>query len=340
MVAYIKRKPKAKTTTFAKVTKARKTNYAVKKALTTPRPKNTNQLTKYKNYNAITTLARQVRSLQMKDYGSIQYTRQCLCRNNGTKDVKGQGVFMSGSPFLFELKNFYNQAPVFRGSMNNQHPTYIQDNKWLTLSEANAGAGGTPYAFDVTNDAVSTNQYMPLSANYSWHFKFQDLPAGADKIVQITVFRLKTNHNNSKIKTRLPEYLGQYANMCVEDPSDRNKFSPVYHQVLYQKNYHVKNHGDSTKDTERYINMKWSFSGKDGLVRLDSDEIENTPDLDLNEATSARQQSCAANFGHIIRPQDQLYVLVSTSNNDNTFDTEISCMRTLRWRDNNGVISK
>lgn len=340
MVAYYKRKPKAKTT-FDKVTKARKTNYAVKKALTTPRPKVTNKLTKYKNYNAITTLARQVRSLQMKDYGSIQYTRQCLCRNNGTKDVKGQGTFMATSPFLFELKNFYNSAPVFRGDLdNNNNPTYIQDNKWLVLSETNAGGGTKPYAFDVTNDAVSTNQYMPLSANYSWHFKFEDLPAGADKIIQFTIFRLKTSLNSSKVKTQLPDYLGQYANMCVEDPSDRNKFSPAYHQVLLQKNYHVKNYGDSTKDTEKYINLKWSFSGKDGLVTLDSDEIENTPDLDLNEATSTRQQYCAANFGQIIRPQDQIYVLLSTSNSNESADTEISCMRTLRWRDNNGVISK
>jgi len=322
------------------VAAARKTNTAVKRALRRPTRALRNVTTPSRNKNAIVTLSRQVRELQMKHYGDVQYTRQVLCRNTGTKDIIGNGTFMAGSPFLFELKNFFNGALVFRGDMtSNNTPAYIQDNKWLALSEVNASGAGRPYVFDVPNDAVSHTQYMPLSAYYAWHVKFWNVDPGKDKIVRLSVFKLKTSLDNSKIKTALPDYLGQYANMCMEDPSDRNKFSPVYHQVLYERTYHVRNTGDTSKDIEQYFNLKWSFSRKDGLIRLDTDQIEGQVNLELNDPLSTKQAYCAANFGHLVKPEDQLYVLLSTSNSDTGQKAEISCMRTLRWRDNEGVIS-
>ena len=328
------------TSRAAKVTAARKTNIPVTKALTRPNRRVRFRTNKYRNKTAIVTLARQVRALQMKHYGDIQYTRQALCRTSGTKDIKGPGVFMHDSPYLFELKNFFNGALVWRGSMSsNNVPGAIQDAKWLALPKSHASGALKPYAFDVTNDAVSTEQYMPLTAFYKWHMKWLDVAAGSDKIVQLTVFKLKSVHNNPKIKTALPDYLGQYANMCVEDPSDRNKFSPVYHQVLHQRTYNFRNTGDVTKHVERWINLKWSFSRKDGLIRLDTEQINDQVDLDLNDPTNSHQTETGANFAHYIRPEEQIYVLLSTSNAQNSHAVEISCMRTLRWRDTQGVTS-
>lgn len=317
----------------ATVAKRRQTNLPVRRALAKPTRTTARTVTRRKNTNAIVTLARQVRTLQMQHYGDIQYTRQVLCKNDGGKDITGNGAFLNTAPYMFELLNFYNQARVYKGDMDASfNPTYTQEHRWLVLSEAGATGAGKPYAFDVTNDAVSHNQYMPLTAFYQWHVKFTDVEKAKDKVVRLTVFKLKTTADNAKVKTLLPDYLGQYANMAMEDPSDRNKFSPVYHKVLYQRSYHLKNTGDVTKDIERDFTMKWSFSRQDGLVRLDTDQIEGTP-------SSSTQEYCAQHFRHLIRPQDQIYVLLSTSNGDQNCRAEISCMRTLRWRDNEGVIS-
>jgi len=329
-----------RTSRSGKITAARKTNTAVKRALRRPARALRNVTNPSRNKNAIVTLSRQVRELQMKHYGDIQYSRQVLCKNSGTKDIIGNGAFMATSPFLFELKNFYNQAPVFRGDMtSNFQPAFIQDNKWLVINEAHATGAGRPYAFDVPTDAVSHTQYMPLTAFYAWHVKFWDVDPGKDKIVRLSVFKLKSSHENSKIKTALPDNLGQYANMAVEDPSDRNKFSPVYHQVLYERTYHIRNNGDVAKDIEQYFNLKWSFSRKDGLIRLDTDQIDGQVNLELNDPMTTKQAYCAANFGHLVKPEEQIYVLLSTSNNTLSQKAEISCMRTLRWRDQQGVIS-
>ena len=337
MVAYYKRKPKAPTrSTQATITKNRKTNYAVKKALMTPRPKTTNKLTKYKNYNAITTLARQVRSLQMKDYGSVQYTRQVITTNSGQKDITGLGSLLRGAPYLFELKNFYGGARIWKGDMDGTlTPSSQQTHRWLPIGTGGVLGSGAPWVFDYVQDTPSHIQYMPLTAFYQFHVKFNDVEAGKDKTLKLSVFRLtnRQDHQNPLKKTDPIEYLGAYGQMSAEDPSDRNRFSPVLHKVLYEREYHIKNTGDQTKDVERYINMKWSFSGKDGLVRLDTDQIDGSP-------TSTTQDYCAVNFKEIIAPQDQIFVLISTNNNDQTIRGELSCMRTLRWRDNNGVISR
>lgn len=315
------------------VAAARKTNVAVKRALRRPTALRSYATTKYKNRSAIQVLGKQVRMLQMKHYGDVQYTRQVLCTNGGTKDIKGNGAFMATAPFLFELKNFYHGARVFTGDINsNLEPTYAQQYRWLPLDANGATGTGKPYAFDVTDDTPSHHQYMPLSAFYQFHLKFKDLGAGYDKIFQITVFTLTNTQDNGKLRTALPDYLGAYGNMCVEDPSDRNRFSPVYQKVLYQRKYHIRNNGDVARDIEKYVNMKWSFSRKDGLVRIDTDQIEGSP-------TSTTQDFCAQHFRHIVPPQSQIYVLLSTSNQDTGIQTELSCMRTVRWRDTDGVTS-
>jgi len=236
------------------------------------------------------------------------------------------------------MTNFYHGAPAWRGKVDSAmgaetgEPTFEHEHSWLPLDHTASNSGlAAPYQFDITNDTPSLLQYAPLSSFYKFHFKINDLEKGKDVLFKIQVFQVKLPADNNKISTELPDYLGAYRNMCSEDPSDANKLSPYYHRKLHEQTFHVKNYTEATMDCEKYFNFKWNFANK--LIRIDPTQI--------NAIQTETQAYGASNHHKFVRPQDNLWMLLSTSStNDAARNIEVSCMRTDRWRDNDGVITR
>lgn len=316
----------------ASVVAKNKTNYAVKRVY--------NRRKNYKpsanrNKNAIAVLSRQVRQLQVSKYGDVQYHRYVLVKEDtNVKDILGTNKIRDQKPLIWEMMNFYNEAPAYTGLEDSltELPTFEKNYKFVPISSLTTNSTfGKPYAFDVTNDTPSLVQYMPLSTFYKFHIKVINLETGKDVKFKLQVFQIKHNSDNNRISTELPDYAGSYMNLCKEDPSDENKLSPYYHRQLYSREYHIKNNSDVTKDCERYFNLKWTFRNQ--LLRFDNTQIDAGP-------SGSTQNFAANNFHKVINPNQNIWCCLSTSNSQNNREVQVSIMRTDRWRDAEGVITR
>ena len=230
---------KSRDSRSAAVAKARNTNTAVK----TTRKKYKYAPKTFRNTKSITTLARQVRALQLQNHGDLQYQRQS-CQFISNRNGTGSGP-TTLSPIAFCLNSFYDKTPMYRGTLIGGVPSYAiavdqfgDDIRWDKAGPQGTANLNPEYDWAKRNnaDTVSRERYLPQSTKV--HFRFT-CPMWAQTSPiwwNIKVIRV---HSRAVLNTNqqysLPGQLGCYYGIAEQDLDEKRYLSKKYHTVLVDK---------------------------------------------------------------------------------------------------------
>lgn len=321
MVAYYRKRPpmtKATAkTTIAKAIAKRRTNLAVKKTYFR-KPINKNS-----NYNAINTLSKQVRMLQMARYGFKQFQHQHM---SYVSDPTLTTLSLAQvSPLGFMLQNFYDGAGIWYGLKTgvapNQIASYAQTAKWNVVRNDNGLAPQYNWNQKQEEDNLSTVAFLPLSTTLK--FRFRCISSGPSQTpirVRVTILKLKTSADRTDLLSSLPSTLGAYANLVDRNPETRQYLNThKFHTIVKEYNILFPQTDVVKTDIERQITYKHIFDGKTAV------EFDKTsePNLDMR---------------HNIPMHEQIWCILSTDNaNTDGSRLNVQMERWNTWRDQHGI---
>jgi len=333
----------SRSTKFKKNVKVRRTNQPIKSiykkhAVAKKRP----TLTKV-NQSAITTLARQVKSLQLNRFGDRQYQYQVA--RMVPSSVPGTGPTLR-SPVFFCASSFFNSEPCYQGTVNAAGAANYQQ---VGTSPANEVRFRKP-TFDVDiqkqyqwveqqagKNTISRIEYLPLYMNHK--ISISGLISSRDQPLRyrFTMFKTKKQPVPSNIKNfGMPQAGGAYWFMCADDYNQRNKFSKSFHTVLMDKwvvinppciNYENTPAGPSPELTQcpirRVVNMNYTFKTNKPY----KPNLFNDPANQL--------------FWTNVEEDDIIWIMISSNIDVNSatqgIQPTIQIERSLGWRDTQGT---
>ena len=294
----------------ATVTKAPKSttfNKPVYKKLAKPKRKSTKVA---RNTAAITTLARQVKTLQQQRFGELQ-SQTMYC------NIEAPDLPTPATPLAFLLNNFYPQ-PIYRGTVTNGIATYVQASNQL-IKHTYQSDLNDQYEWNArrNTDIVSVVEYKPVYTRLKIRFRCSFDGTKFPSFFRITILKIKPYMTSNKLDVALPGALGAYRNLAIQDfQPDRNYFDRKYHNVLYDKWLKVgftEPSGQSLYDRTCII----SWRHQDKLLKPD----KNAPAGEI--------------FWSNVPVSDQIWVLISAGENARVSAVEIGKFD--MWRDPHGV---
>ena len=283
------------------------------------------------NKNAIMTLSKQVRTLQLDKLGSQQYQVQDVHLRPTIATAQPSVV----GPLCFCANNFYSDSvtsqtkcPIYKGTVN---------------------AGGTPvltapatqlftkqgFSLDLQNQfqwneyrntatSVSAVQYLPICAKYVFTFNGSITSGDLPIRYRITFLRQKKNQLQTSARNiLLPYQLGAYWRMCADDPRQRNYFSNSFHEVLYDKFLTINSPvggGTAAQVFRRQIVARLAFPNK------------------VLKPNLVNQTSGATDFNTNVPIKDQIWCIISSNRQEgDTSSPVIDIVRSMCWRDQHGT---
>jgi len=297
------------------------------------RPRRTT-LNKRQN-SAIFTLGRQVRSLQLSQYGDKQYQYQYTTLTPTSSNPAS--LASRQRPIFFAANCFYAKTQLYQGWIDpNVGPTQGLS-QYMALTETN-GTVTTPVAFkkqpfdvDIDNryqwnemnnqNTVSTVAYLPISMKYKFTFRYKMDAGDIPRHYRITFFKTKNAPIASDKKDFvIPSAAGAYGYMCTKDLNLRNYFSKSYHQVLVDKWLTLNAPAEGSRMLEKCVEIPYAFRG--GLLQP---TLTNDP---------VGQQ-----FWTNLPSGDVIWCLISSDSDMTSYfdQPSISIQRSLCWRDKHGT---
>lgn len=269
------------------------------------------------NKKAIMTLSKQVKELQLGNFGFRQWQHQYMSNVAGTSVGKlYPGVV---EPCAFMLNDFFSQCPIYQGAIAAQHPTLTQITKWnkvvtdLDLDHA--------YLWNLkqANDSISQTIYLPVSTTLKFSVQCQDDDANMQtRTVQFTIIKLKNPTVGGTVKFALPQNLGAYGSMLHSNPMHRNHFNThQYHTIVASKTVSFTPLDRSRQYMKKFCTMKLNFPANKPV------QFDYTSD------------PAGSTVASTIPTKDQYWLLISSNSNTNTL--EIEAERWNVWRDPQGV---
>jgi len=296
---------------------------AIKTYKKAPAPRASTRQYTTNNRNAIMTLSRQVKSLQLSKLGQYQSNREYITFNPG-------GNFGIKKPMCFCVNDFVHYGTG--SSANVGVPTWTTDNadasvkiSNLVTFTRNIPVTGTNeknwYDFKLQDNSASKVCYQPISSTMNFALKFATMQPGTKPfLVRIDIVRQKKTLNNGLRVLALPDSIGGLANMAEENPAYRNHYNKEYFQVLQTKYLYCSNKDSAAKDVRSYKTLHVPLSG---ILRPDADAVDNAGNF--------------TDFYNNIEHQKKIWCIVSFSNDTNIGDVELGIMKTNRWRDQHGT---
>ena len=320
MATYRKSKP-----VMTKETAKKRIAAAIKKKRTSNKPVNKTYfrrgVNKNSNYSAITTLARQVKQLQLSRYGFKQFQHQHIGYSN---DPNLTSLSLTQpAPLAFMANNFYEQARLYYGTKTGVAPnliaSYAVTGLWTKVRSLNGLSPDYNWNQKQAEDTVSHIHYLPISTTFKIRFKCASIGPNQTPIrCRVTVLKLKTSSDVTNIHAELPTTLGAYSNLVDRDPLTRQYLNTSqFHNVLFQKDVYFAQTNVTHNDVERFITYKHLFSDN---VPVEFDKT-NEPNEDMR---------------HNIPNNKQVWVLINTDNVDGA-RLNITMERWNVWRDPHGV---
>lgn len=270
---------------------------------------------KVKNRMAITTLARQVKSLQNRMYGDIETQTQFI-----TLDGSGQNNISPANPFLFLLSDF-NPTPVYYGTITSGAPGYT--GLGVFNPQGFQGDLDDNYEWNAKRNQakVSPFEYKPVYCRLQFTFDYarqgMSDSLNPDAIFRITILKLKPKQATTAFNVNLPGALGAYRNLAV-DPgtATRNYFDKDLHHIVYDKWIRLRNYNRTADEQTRYsktVTIPFKF-----------------PDMVLRPHLTATPagQTVWSNI-----PISQQYWCLISRNESQQTDVKFNISRFLVWRD-------
>lgn len=322
MVAYNRRNFRSKATAFKKRVNS---NLPVKRAITKykrfdgkkPLAQKANN-----NRNAIMTLAKQVRSLQVSKLGDYQ---QCQLRAG----FQPYGIYSPDFPVVFAMNDFCNGyvtdvgPPIFKP--NGVSP-YIKHTNFVHYDKA-APYDHYNYWYKSRNNTASKNLYQPISTTMDIQLHKNMLPTDEPLVVRIDIVKQKKIVDNNVRNLMLPWAAPGLWNLATENTSIRQKINPEFLQILTTKYIYLNNRTGasnavgSTTEIRKSTTIHLPFDKK--YIRVDS-EAENSSNNELD-------------FYQNVDPLQQIYCIMSFSSGSAIQNLDINIRKTNRWRDQHGT---
>lgn len=311
-MAYGQRNFKTKSKAIANLPGGSSTNKAVKRVYTKSKvvPKTKVDT----NKKAIMTLSRQVKSLQNQRYGEVQTAIEVL-------NLVGDSRPFIDQPVCFPICNFYNNSPVYKGTLVAGVPGFVQTDTFNRLSYQSDMLDQYEWTARANTDQCSSIQYKPISTRLNFEVNLAGMNTVTidDFKIRVTLLKVKPITLEGSVDCSLPVRLGAYRNLAGTVANTKaNYFSPRLHEVLYDKV--VKVGYDTTRST-RQLNFSIPYTFKNSHVI--------TPDF-----TSLPPGQVYINS---VPNNDIIWCLISVSDDAGTKLNSIKCSRYLKWRDRDGV---
>lgn len=295
------------------------------------------------NKKAITTLSRQVKTLQLNRYGDRQYQFQIA--RMVPDSVPGTGPTLK-NPVFFCASSFFNSEPMYRGAVDaNGNATYSQ----VGTAPSNVVAFEKPlFETDLKNEyqwveqqanknTISRIEYLPLYMNHK--FRFRGVITNRDQNLRyrITFFKTKNVPMQSNIKNfTMPAAAGAYWYMCSDNLQERNHFSKSYHEVISDKFITIKSPDTTT--------IQYQQGATPNLVQRSVDQEYNfryTFKTDKPYKPNLGNNPGNQKFWTNVPENELIWCLISSNidvnGNTQALQPAITIERSLGWRDDQGT---
>ena len=274
-----------------------------------------------KNTASIVQLAKQVRSLQLSQIGSIQQSIDYYVENLST----GNGALSTKYPWAFCVNDFLltrtNGCPVFANGnpAGEYHRGY-----WNVVDTNVSGSEKWDMWQDTQNDQCSLTQYLPLSSKLMFEFTITGMAAGAIPIwLRIDFVKMKNTYSTStEHQWNLPTCLPGFGNLATEHLNERNSINPALFTRVRKTKWLCLKPSDTTSVITRRVTQTVQFPGK--ILK---------PDI-------ADFASSGETFYSNVPLKDQVWCLISSSTPSGTSwpqGVRVEMRRHNKWRDPHGV---
>jgi len=265
------------------------------------------------NKKAIMTLSRQVKAMQNQRYGEIQ---TCVDSWYAT-DIPSQA-----SPLCFAINDFYNNTPVYKGTLGAGVPGFALSNTFSRISYQSDMNDNYEWVARMNTDQVSSIEYKPVSTRLDFEMRFNNMNSSDYPVeVRVTLLKVKPISLEGSADCTLPSRLGAYRNLCSEATDIRtNYFTPRLHEVIYDKKVKIPTDNDRVK---RQVSFSIPYTFKQNHVLK--------PDFTTLPAGQV--------FITAVPQNEIIWCLISA--NDQAFNkfegNGLKIRRLLKWRDRDGI---
>lgn len=264
-----------------------------------------------RNTSAITTLARQVKSLQNQQFGELQQNSQFL-------RLTGASLPSKGGPCAFLLNSFYDQT-TYKGTIVGtlagftNGPAFARQTYQADLDDQ------YEWLARQNTEIVSPVRYKPVYCRLNMKIYLSDAAPNFGGNIRVTVFKIKDYNTTNKINCVLPGALGAYRNMAVSPALDtRNYFSPTFHKVMLDKWVNLRSVNKQASDDHesyRIVSIPWKFNSTE----------EYEPNFNLHPPNQE--------FWTNVPRHKQLWVLISVDDGAEAWIQSIQIGKVNMWRD-------
>jgi len=240
-----------------------KYNGAVYKKLRPPRRAKTKV---GRNTNAITTLARQVKSLQNQRYGDLQTNTQwCYLHDSPHSQLP-----TSDHPIAFLMNSFYDEE-IYYGTVASGAANFLNAGQFLKQTLSSDLDDQYEWNGRRNSEVVSPIMYKPVFSRLNFRFNIDYVGIDYASRIRITILKVKDYKATNKIDCALPNALGAYRRLA-QSPADytRNYFDKQFHNVLFDKWIKITPRTRTAGETDRRdisFSIPWRF--KDEVYRPD-----------------------------------------------------------------------
>lgn len=282
------------------------------------------------NRNAIMTLSRQVRNLQMSSLGLFQKRAEQLTwiKSSDSSNYPFQG----SKPLCFCLNQFNGRdtqtgnnekAPMFFTNTSGNGEVFKRFGVWVPSPLTGADRDLNPHIADI-DDVVSPEAYKPLGTSVKFEFEFNDYPANERaSYMRIDVIRpRKLLLDSIYHDLTMPKGLGQFTNLSEHYMLNRNLINTTYWEIVQTKWIKVSNDSGVNKGVTRFATINRSY--------------KNSPVIktDLNSQSAGSNPVTYPMFHQKVDPRQLEWCVISTGFR---IPERMSILRKISWRDQNGT---
>lgn len=269
------------------------------------------------NRSAIYTLGKQVKNLQLSQFGDLKRQIQSCTLKDSTLLHRP----LSTTPLIMNLTNFYDGAAFFQGSVSPIGLPVLSFSQVMKKQTYDLDLNDSYQFNERRNDITTVNErrYLPISSLLKFTLNGA-MPAGSTRALRYRFTILTTKRQpvtSSVINVALPYATGALWHMSEDDPKLRNYFSKKYHRIISDKWITIMPAKNNTNHIPVYrtVEMPYIFGRKTPLE------------------TQLTQPNPSGQTVYTNLPEDEIVWCLISSNATGSTGIDIDFTRTNIWRD-------
>lgn len=285
------------------------------------------------NRNAIMTLSKQVKSLQLAKLGNFQKRAEQVrwVADNDAASYPWETL----KPFAFCLNQFNGRdtttgtnvkAPIYYCDGNGYGQIMKRFDTWVPSALVGIHRDLNPHIADI-DDVVSPEIYKPLGTSVKIQIEFNNYPANErTDWFRIDVVRPKKHLLASNFHSlNMPHGLGQFTALTRNNMVDRNFINPTYWDIVYTKWVPLVNNSGVAKHITKIVTINRSYKNQKPIR------------TDLNSTSITKAGVTTYPQFHEQTDPTQLEWCIISAGSSDIQPRSMSILRQISWRDQNGT---